>query len=171
MGLRHQLAHTLQITFLQRACRFNGARIFAQYMANAFCDYRVQFAGNGIERLKADIAQGRLLEETGAGFALFTAGIILAAHQRALKVTVDDHHGDTFRHGNRFGAERTAINQQRMIFFAERRDELIHNAAVTADKLVLGLLSVERNLRAVQRQVIKLLEDGAHRHFQRGGGA
>ncbi|EHC52948.1 hypothetical protein LTSEGIV_1101, partial [Salmonella enterica subsp. enterica serovar Give str. S5-487] len=34
-----------------------------------------------------------------------------------------------------------------MIFFAERRDELIHNAAVTADKLVLGLLSVERNLR------------------------
>ncbi len=57
----------------------------------------------------------------GRRFRTVHGGGLPSAHQRALKVTVDDHHGDTFRRETAF-AERTAINQQRRSF-AERRDE------------------------------------------------
>ncbi|MNN49272.1 hypothetical protein D3C81_1637870 [compost metagenome] len=54
-----------------------------------------------------------------------------------------------------------------MIFLAQRGNQLIHDAAVATDELVFGFLTVQGNLRAVERQVIKLLEHGADRHFQR----
>ncbi len=98
------------------ACRFNGARF-------SLNTWRTRFATTGSSSLATALNASRLTSRrpaagrTGAGFALFTAGIILAAHQRALKLLLYSPRR-TFRHGNRFWrAERTAINQQRMIFF------------------------------------------------------
>ena len=53
-----------------------------------------------------------------------------------------------------------------MIFLAKCRDQLIHNAAVTADKLVFSFLAIQGNLRAVERQMIELLEYRTHSDFQ-----
>ncbi len=39
--------------------------------------------GDGVKLLKGDIAQGGLLEEARAGFALFTTGVVLAADEYA----------------------------------------------------------------------------------------
>ncbi len=50
--------------------------------------------------------------------------------------------------------------------------KLIHNAAVTADKLFSAFCPLSGNFaRRPAAGDVKLLEDGAHRHFQRGGGA
>ncbi len=38
--------------------------------------------GDGVKLLKGDIAQGGLLEEARAGFALFTTGVVLALPTR-----------------------------------------------------------------------------------------
>ncbi|MNC75516.1 hypothetical protein D3C75_1270590 [compost metagenome] len=65
-----------------------------------------------------NVAQRFLAEETRTGFALLAAGIVFAADQRALEVTVDNHNRDAFWHRNSFGAQRAAINQQSVIFFA-----------------------------------------------------
>ena len=54
--------------------------------------------GDGVKLLKGDIAQGGLLEEARAGFALFTTGVVLAADEGTLKVAVDDHYCHAFRH-------------------------------------------------------------------------
>ncbi|MNL73173.1 hypothetical protein D3C87_1985940 [compost metagenome] len=54
-----------------------------------------------------------------------------------------------------------------MLFFAQRRDQLVHDAAVAAHELVLSFLAIQGNLRAVQRQVIQLLEDRPHGDFER----
>ncbi len=42
--------------------------------------------GDGVKLLKGDIAQGGLLEEARAGFALFTTGVVLAADEIRLKL-------------------------------------------------------------------------------------
>ncbi len=54
-----------------------------------------------------------------------------------------------------------------MIFLAQRGDQLVHDAAVAAYELVLRLLTVDGDGRAVELQVIELLKHGANRHFQR----
>ena len=123
--------------------------------------------GDGVELLQRDVAQGRLLEETRAGFTLFAASVVFAADQSALKVTVNNHHRDAFRHRDRFGPQGAAVDQQRVIFFTERGDQLVHNAAVAADELVFRFLAVQRDLRAVERQMVQLLEHGADGDFQR----
>lgn len=53
-----------------------------------------------------------------------------------------------------------------MIFLAERGNQLIHDSTVTAYKLVFCFLTVKRDLCAVQRQMIKLLQYGSDRDFQ-----
>ena len=168
MGFGHQLTHPLQVAFFEGAGGFHSAGILRQHVAYALRDDRIQLMGDGVKLLKGDIAQGGLLEEARAGFALFTTGVVLAADEGALKVAVDDHHRHAFRHRDGFGAQRTAVDQQRVVFFAQRRNQLIHDAAVAADELVFRLLAVEGDLRAIQRQMIQLLEHGADGDFQRG---
>lgn len=80
-------------------------------MVNVFCDYWVQFVGNGIECFKVDIVQGWLLEEMGVGFVLFMVGIIFVVYQCVFKVIIDDYYGDIFWYGNCFGVECMVINQ------------------------------------------------------------
>ncbi len=71
---------------------------------------------NGIKLIETDIAQGFCWKKR-AGFALLATGIVLAAHQCAFEVTVNDHNRHALRHGNGFGAQRTAVDQQRTAFF------------------------------------------------------
>ena len=110
MRFRHQLTHAFQVTFRQRGRGFNGTGIFRQHVTNAFGDNRIQLVRHFVKFIERHVAQGRLLEEAGAGFALLAAGVVFAAHQRALKVAVDDHHSRAFRQGNGFGSQRAAIN-------------------------------------------------------------
>ena len=74
-------------------------------MADAPGNHRIQFVRDGIELIDIHVTQRFLLEETCTGFTLFTAGVVLAAHQGAFKVTVDDDDGDALRHGDRFAAQ------------------------------------------------------------------
>ncbi len=73
-----------------------------------------------------------------------------------------------------FGIETALVPSERQSissawsFLPSAEIELIHDAAVAADELVFRLLAVEGDLRAIQRQMIQLLEHGADGDFQRG---
>lgn len=83
VGLCHQLTHPLQVAFFEGAGGFHSAGILRQHVAYALRDDRIQLMGDGVKLLKGDIAQGGLLEEARAGFALFTTGVVLAADEYA----------------------------------------------------------------------------------------
>jgi hypothetical protein len=71
----------------------------------------------------------------GAATCIFTTG------NRVLDHRVGDHESNTG--GNRSEPETkvATIQQQRMIFSAIRRNELVHNAAIRSDKFILGALA------------------------------
>jgi hypothetical protein len=85
-------------------------------MANAFGNDRIKLVRHFVEFIDRHVAQGRLLEEARAGFALLATGVVLAAYQRALEVTVDDNDRRAFWQRNGFGSQRAAVNQQRVLF-------------------------------------------------------
>ncbi len=95
----------MQVAFLQRSRRFHGTGVFGQHVANTFCHHLIQLVRDFIELSERDITQRRLLEEARTGFALLAAGVVLAAHQGAFEITVDDDHRRTFRQAHRFGAQ------------------------------------------------------------------
>ena len=114
-----------------------------------------------------NVTQRLLIEETRARFTLLTTRVVFAANQGTTEVGVDDHHRDIFRHRHRTRAQRAAVEQHGVIFPAQRGDQLVHDAAVTADELVFRFLTIYGNGGAIQRQIIELLHHGADRHFQR----
>ncbi|MNS92977.1 hypothetical protein D3C72_1271270 [compost metagenome] len=121
------------------------------------------------KQIRADIAQRFDTEEARGFLTLLAAGVVFAVYQTAFHIGIDDHHRDIFRHRYCAGFQRSAVDQQSMIPFAERRNQLIHNPAVTADKLVLCFLPIEGQRYAIQRQSIQCLHGLTNGDFQRGG--
>ncbi|CSA52257.1 Uncharacterised protein [Vibrio cholerae] len=78
---------------------------------------------------------------------MLTTGIVFTLHQAAFFIGIEDHHCHLLWHRNGLGLQATTIKQHGMVRLPLRRDHLIHNAAVTTDKLVLRLLAIEGDLR------------------------
>lgn len=138
-------------------------------MTHPLGDRAVKLLGHRLKLIQRHVAQFFHREEARAGFTLFAAGVVFAIHQAAFDVGVDDNHRDIVLHRHRSGAQRATVDQQGMVVFAQRRNQLIHNAAITANELIFRFLAIKRQRHIIHRQMIERLQRFAHRHFQRGG--
>ena len=169
MGLGHQLAEAYQVAGLQRIGSGQSTGVVAHHMAGAAVTDLIQPGFACFQCSQVQIPQCLDPVVAGGGFTLLAAGVVLAVHQTAAHVGVDDQHRQIGWHGDEAGFERAAVDQQGMILLAAGGDHLIHDAAVATDELVLRLLTVEGNLGLADVQPLRLLESLAYGHFQRGG--
>ncbi len=154
----------------QRIGGRQGAGVFTDDVAGTAIAGLIQPGLARFQSGQIEIAQRLDPVVTGGRFALLAAGVVLAVHQTATHVGVDDQHCQIRRHGDETGLQRAAVEQQGMIGFAAGGDHLIHDAAVAADELVLRLLAVEGYLGLADVEPQRLLEGLTDGHFQRGGG-
>ena len=75
----------------------------------------------------------------------------------------------TWRESARAEAQVAAIEQQRVILLAVGGDELVHDAAVCADKLVFGALAKPGQHRARVTGADERENGKGRNHFKRGG--
>ncbi len=150
--------------------RRQGAGVFSYDVAGTTITSIIQPGSARFQSGQIEVAQRLDPVVTGGRFALLTAGVVLAVHQTATHIGVDDQHRQIRRHGDEAGLQRAAVEQQGVVSFAAGGDHLIHDAAVAADELVLRLLAVEGDLGLADIEPQRFFECLTDGYFQRGGG-
>ena len=151
----------------QRLGGCQRAGILRDDMVGTPVDERVQLIAGSLQLGQVDITQCLDAEVGSGGFALLAAGVVFTAHQPALHLRVDDHDPQFVGDGGRLGLQAAAVDEQRMPVLAECRDELIHDAATAADKLVLGLLAQQRDVAQAGIEPEGSLQCLAHGYLER----
>ena len=167
----HQLADAADVVPAQRLDGGQHPGVLGDDVAGAPEHQRVEGGFGGQQRVELQVTQGPHAEMGGRRLALRPAGVVFAADQAAPDPGVDDHHpqpgGD--RHG--LGFQAAAVDQQGVATLAQRRDELVHDAATAAGELVLGLLAEQGDVAQAGVESVEGLQGLAHGHLQRGRGA
>ena len=83
-------------------------------------------------------------------------------------MAVDNHNRQACGYGHGLGVQAAAVNQHGVPRFAARAGELVHDAAVAANKAVFGVLPDLGDFGRAQRQPENVLHGFADGNFQRG---
>lgn len=92
----------------------------------------------------------------------------MPVHQAAGDARMDDHDRHIIGNKDVGHFQAAAIDQQRMVGLALRRNQLIHDAALRADKIALRFLRDLREAAVVDVDTVKRQIGLAHRHRERG---
>ena len=167
--LGHQPAHRAQVAGGQGLRSLLGAGVLRDDMVCTAPGHGIECALCRKQLRQRGIAQGRHAQVRGSGLALLAPFVVGAVQQPAPHVRVNDHHRHTRRQRHGGGGEAAAVDQEGVAGLPARRNQLVHDPALTADEAVLGALGQQRDVggpQVVQR--VQGLQQRGHGHLQRG---
>ena len=141
VALVHQHAQGGHLAATHRLDGLKRAIVLGNHVQGPSPGDVVQAAGELLERVEADVAQGGYLEELGGRFTLRAALVVGRIDQPAAGRRVEYDDGHPGGQGDGLGLEAAAVDQQGVALAAGGRDQLVHDPAVDAHPLVLGLLA------------------------------
>ena len=173
--LVHQPAEGRHIAVFERRRAAQRPIVLGDHVPGAPADRLRQIGRVRLELLDRHIAQRSdrgipLFEQAHCCFTFRPALVVGRAGQRALDMAIADDDLDIGRQRHRAIAQVAAIEQQRVVGLAERRDKLIHNPALDADERIFGPLGQQRQLLAQDVEPVEDLEGIADGNLERGRG-
>src|SRR5690242_9157708 len=153
MGLGHQSAEFFQVAGLESVGGGDGAQIFGNDVAAASHDLVRHLVPPARQIFGSRVAQQldfrtMAAQNRGSLFHFCTAVAIFATGDGVLHHGIGDDQANVVGNGGEAELERAAVEQQSVVFGAVRSDELVHDAAGTANVNVLGALAEQRNFAA-----------------------
>ena len=176
MGSVHQLAELSDIVGLQRGNRLDGALVLINRVLCALSAYlildRILIL---LKLLLVQVAQGldvhHLLQLGKSGLALASSLVVFGIAQAALLVAAGDDDLRAFQMDGRvLIAEIRGIQEDGMILLSHGDGELIHDAAVNAVEIILGILADQRQILIGHVKAEHVAQDEAGQHLQGSGG-
>ncbi len=176
MGSVHQFSEALDVACLKPLHRFHGTRIFIngvpcpadQCLVSDRILMRVEF-------FRCECAQRRRVDDRIQPperlFAFRTALIVLGIRKSPLLVGAGDHDPKPVHLKRRIVViERRAVQKDRAVFLPHGDRELVHDAAVHAVVMILGILPQKRDILIGHRKSEQCVQNDAHAHLDGGGG-
>src|ERR1700733_14540186 len=172
MRFRHALAEPLDVPGAQRLRAVEHARILGHDVQRALVNNFGQQVPMLLQLLQRHIAQRfnprqNRRQPPHRLFAIRTPPIVFARRQLVLHHRVADNQLHRIRYYQRLKRQRSAIEQQRVIFLAVQRDKLIHDSHARADKLVLGSAAQSRELQSIRMRPRRIRKRQRRRNFDR----
>ncbi len=151
--LGHEPAHFGQVALFQGLFGGNGAQVLADDVARAEQGLGLHLVAPLLQIVEGGVAQKGnaatvAVDDGAGGFGLATAGGIVAPGNGVLDHGVGDDQRDVGGNGGQLEAQVAAIEEQGVVLLAVGGDELVHDAAIGAHKLVLDTLAEASEHRA-----------------------
>ena len=142
MRFGHRPADRSQVAQLEGRGKVDRAPAVANDVPRPANDHRIEPLAR-VEHRHVHVAQGRLAEGPGGRLAPVGGGRCRSQSTRPRRVDVSDHDDRRARgQGDRAALARlTAVDREGVAGLPGGRDQLVHDAAVDADPLVLGPLA------------------------------
>ena len=144
--LGHEAAQFGEVALDEGLGSGNRAQVFGNDVAGSLEGIRGHFMAPFFEIVHGGITEeadtGAVAGNHGAGgLDLCAAGGVFAANDGVFHHGVGDDEGHVLRNGREGEAQVAAIEQKRVVFGSVCGDELVHDAATGADKLVFSPLA------------------------------
>jgi len=142
VGREHRVADAVEVAGGERVAGATDALVFGHDVSNPAAMNRLQRVGVGVEEGEVHVAEGievavgDLAEGIERGRALADAVVVARLGQFVGDAGVDDEDADAVAEGNRLGLAGPAVEKERRVGLAQRRGELVEDAALDADAWV-----------------------------------